>query len=454
MINVLYVNDNSSLLNGSSNALISILKGLDREKFCPYVSIPNSGPLVDELTNIKVKTFIGDWNYLWIPTQKAYYKYVSGIKERVAYFEKIIRENKIDILHCNSIFAIEGLFASYKSQCHSLLHVHVPLDTKLPLSDFFSIDPITFGSLIQTIAERIVVVSKEMRDSAESFINPEIIDVIYNGIDTDLFHSKVSSSQVGIREELNIEKDVPLICSVGRLIARKGFDDYIHAASIVLEKVPDAQFILIGPEEDKSLAVTLKDKVKDLSIGESFHFLGPRQDVPAILNQIDLFVCTSLWEGHPIVCLEAMAAGKPVIATDWGSTGEVLTDGETALIVEPGNPAQITQRIIQLLENPDIKKKLAKNGFENVQTRFSSKACATSFQNLYHNLIKSEPNNESRLHCLEFVLNAFSEIGELGFRSLEHDWRLKQLERFVSNVKENVFFRCAKKVYKSFVKPD
>ncbi|MBI4688135.1 MAG: glycosyltransferase family 4 protein [Nitrospirae bacterium] len=449
-MNILYVNDNSDIKNGSSAALVNIVKGLDRDNYIPFVCLPHDGPLNAELKRLGVKTFTGNWQHLWFPSAKAFYTHLKGINNRIAMIGDVVKDNNIDLIHCNSIFALEGIFTALLRSRPSIMHVHMPLTTKLPFSEYFPLSPEGLGSIISMTSEMVVTVSKEMKAALSSFIREDVIDVVYNGIDTEEHSDAGLYTTKTVRDELGIPCDIPLICSVGRIIERKGFEEYVAAADIVLKNRPAAHFILVGPEEDEALGKRLKMDVTKYGINKNFHFLGPRQDVRLMLKEIDIFVCASRWEGHPMVCLEAMVSGKPVVAAEWGSASEVLTNGETAIIVEPRKPEDIAEGIIKLIDNPEMARQMGARGRKDVEEKFSCSSVAHNFQTLYSMLMSKKRKDDGKRLKLEIALNLLSNIGELAVRHDECEQRLRQLEGFMAMLKDNFIYRGAKKARRIF----
>jgi glycosyltransferase involved in cell wall biosynthesis len=195
-------------------------------------------------------------------------------------------------------------------------------------------------------------------------IKKETIVTIPNGIDIKSFSVKVDRKKKV--EELGINSGPKVVGTVSRLYEpTKGIKILLEAFNIVQSKV-DSHLLIAGSGKDEKM---LRQMAKKLKI--KVLFLGERDDVAEILSVMDIFVLPSLSEGFPVVILEAMAAGLPVVATNVGGNREIVSDGETGFIVEPGNPNELAVKIKDLLGNEEMRKNFGKAGFKRVKEKFS-----------------------------------------------------------------------------------
>ncbi len=195
------------------------------------------------------------------------------------------------------------------------------------------------------------------------------------------------------RLELGLPATSPVIGTVGRLAATKGFEYLISAAPAVLAQQPDVSFLIVG---DGVEADHLRAQAQALGVAERVHFAGARSDIEEILATIDLFVSTSLVEGLPTVILESMAAQVPVVASRVPGNEELVTDGETGLLVPAANPSELASAITAALARPEYMRHLAGEAYRMVRERFSIEAVAHQYADLYVELLHSHehPGNE------------------------------------------------------------
>jgi glycosyltransferase involved in cell wall biosynthesis len=128
------------------------------------------------------------------------------------------------------------------------------------------------------------------------------------------------------------------------------------------------RFLIVG---DGELRAELEQQAGAGGLGDRIVFAGARTDIPDVLDAMDIFVMPSLWEGGPITVLEAMAMARPVVATRVGMVPEVIRDGETGLIVEPGDTAALTKAARCLLDAPNEARSMGRKARETVETGFS-----------------------------------------------------------------------------------
>jgi glycosyltransferase involved in cell wall biosynthesis len=200
------------------------------------------------------------------------------------------------------------------------------------------------------------------------------IIVIPNGIDLALFDTTVSTLK-GHEDEVHI-------MWVGRMVEVKGLEYLIHAMRIVVTRYPQSKLILIGTGP---LKAKLERLVGDLSLDKNITFTGSvnHSDVPLYLKEADIFVLPSLSEGFPVVILEAMAAGKPVVASNVRGIPDAVTDGVTGFLVEPENYEQLAEKIVYLIEHPEEGERMGKAGRKLVEERFTWAKIAEEIIRIY-----------------------------------------------------------------------
>jgi len=212
-------------------------------------------------------------------------------------------------------------------------------------------------------------------------IKREIIVTIPNGIDINSFSLEVDRNKK--YKELGLGSCSKVVGAVSRLYEpTKGIKILLEASKIVQSKM-DSELLIVGSGKDEE---RLKKMAEDSGIKALF--LGERDDVAEILQVMDVFVLPSLSEGFPVVILEAMAAGISVVATDVGGNREVVLDGETGFIVEPGNPDKLAEKIKELLENDEMRNKFGEAGFKRVKENFSIDETVDGIENLWKGDLK------------------------------------------------------------------
>jgi glycosyltransferase involved in cell wall biosynthesis len=217
---------------------------------------------------------------------------------------------------------------------------------------------------------------------------------IHNGVDLDEFSPAVDGDP--FRRECGFEKDAPLAGLVAMLAPWKGHMDFVEAAAQVARQIPRARFPIIGEE----IYVTeghgrfrrqLRERITALGMDGATALLGRRMDMPRVMAALDVSVhASSRPEPFGRVLIEAMAAGKPVVATAAGGVPEIVTDGETGLLVPPGEPAALAAAIRRLLIDPCLRERLGNAGRREAEARFDIRIHAERIQEVYRSVLDGD----------------------------------------------------------------
>ena len=206
------------------------------------------------------------------------------------------------------------------------------------------------------------------------------VEVIKYGVDLNKYNIIGDKNP---RELIGLNVEDKVIGMVGRLNSQKGHIYLINAARDIVKFYPDVKFVIVG---EGILKNELIDQVKAYNLKRNFLFLGYRKDVNYILGAFDIFVLPSLYEGLPNAILEAMAVGKPVVATAVDGTTEIIEDGKTGLLIPPKDPSQLKNALLKLLSNKTMAAEMGLNGRKRVEKIFSLERQVDEFQNLFNSL--------------------------------------------------------------------
>jgi glycosyltransferase involved in cell wall biosynthesis len=170
---------------------------------------------------------------------------------------------------------------------------------------------------------------------------------IPNGIDT---RAEPSVPPEETRRSLGLPADVPLIGMVARMAPQKGIKEFLHALRLLCDRHPTVRAVLVGSGPLGEEATRLH---AELELGDRLLLVGEVPSAREIMAALDLLVVASTSEGSSVVAMEAMALSKPVVATSVGGIPEVVADGETGLLVPPGDPAALAEAVLALLADPE-----------------------------------------------------------------------------------------------------
>jgi glycosyltransferase involved in cell wall biosynthesis len=174
------------------------------------------------------------------------------------------------------------------------------------------------------------------------------MEVLHNVTDIQAY-ANPPSKEVACAK-LGLDPNRPVITGVGRLHPQKNFPMFVRASKAILEKHPDAQFMIIGEGDERGKVEAV---IEEAGVGNSWTLLGQRNDVPECLAAADLFVQPSDYEGFSVALVEAMAAGLQIVATDVASLGEVVQNGIHAMLIPAGGQEELSNSIIEMLDNPE-----------------------------------------------------------------------------------------------------
>jgi glycosyltransferase involved in cell wall biosynthesis len=244
-----------------------------------------------------------------------------------------------------------------------------------------------FYVLLERIAARacnvIISVSEDHRRDAirERVAPPQKIVSILNGIEVDSFDR---TSMQEARQKLGLEGRGAWIGVASRLVPKKGLEDIIRAFPQIHEFYPHARLVLLGEGPSQP---ELERQARSTGLGDRIHFPGFRRDVPELLAAFDIIAQPSISEGLSIAILEAMAAGKPVVACDIPGNREIITSGVNGTLVPPSDPPALATAMRSLLDNSAYARMLGKTAQADCRKRFSQNRMVRQTLSLYDALL-------------------------------------------------------------------
>jgi glycosyltransferase involved in cell wall biosynthesis len=209
----------------------------------------------------------------------------------------------------------------------------------------------------------------------EKLALPDHVSVIHNGIDIAGFDTRRTGE-----ERLAQRNGEFIVGTVGRLHEQKGHIFLLQAAALIRQAHPQVRFRIIG---DGPLRPALEARARELGVGEAVEFLGARDDIAEQMRDFDVFVLPSLWEGLPYVLLEAMAAGLPIVTTDFRGVREVISDGSEAIVVPTRNAEALADAIAELMRDRALWVERGAKGAQVVRERFSLDAMVEQTLKVY-----------------------------------------------------------------------
>ncbi len=361
---------------GAKTHILTLLERMDPELFAITLICLNEGTLARQARekglDVKVFSMAGHWD--------------MSIILRLARF---LKKHRPDLVHTHGVRAnLCGRSAAKLANNHPVIttiHSLVTKDYPTNLANWFyaAVDRITMPW-----ADYLICVSARLKDYVVKKGFPrEKVEVIGNGIDLAPFEKLDEVDRKNIREEFQIRSEDKVVGTVGRLVPIKGYDVFLKAAQKMALQNDSIRFLVVGegPSEKELKALARRYKIEEKVI-----FAGYRKDIPELFKAMDVFVISSYSEGGPIVLLEAMASGVPVVSTRVGGIPEVIEDGQTGLLVPPGKEEELAEKIMKLLKQPDLRRSIQEKALKKVRQEFTTDRAVEKTQALYLRLLEEK----------------------------------------------------------------
>jgi glycosyltransferase involved in cell wall biosynthesis len=297
--------------------------------------------------------------------------------DRLAPFKiaRYLLQNRFDVVHTHNTQAfIEGLPGAILARVPNRVHTDharlYPDSAKYILSE----------RILSNFATHIVAVSDHTSSDLQRYqrIPAHRIITIPNGVDGKMFTRPVDTADV--RRRLGLSVSGPILGIVSRLVEQKGIIYLLRAMVSLVSLFPDLHLVIAG---EGDLEQSLRASASELGLEGHAHFLGVRRDTPELLNAVDIFMLPSVWEGLPMTVLEAMAASRPIIASEVGGVSAAVKHKVNGLLIAPGDPAAIVEAVSSLLRDRDRMSAYGAAGSRIFQERFSAEAMTRAYETLY-----------------------------------------------------------------------
>jgi len=287
----------------------------------------------------------------------------------------IIVDEKIDIMHAHTrVSQVVSFFASkltgvpYVTTCHGYF--------KTRARKIFD----TWGARVIAISDAVAGHLKK-----DLGVREPRIALVYNGVEAEKFSKEYSVNEIGdIKRSLGL-KGGPVIGTIGRLSPVKGHRYLIEAMPNIISGMNDVELLIVGngPEE-----TALKTVSRSLGLETAVRFIDASPDTPKFLAAMDVFVFPSVKEGLGIALLEALAAGRPCVASDIGGIGDVIRSGVSGLLVPVGDRDAVAGAVLKLLHDPELRRKMGERGRAVTKQKFSLDLMAEKVAALYKEVLK------------------------------------------------------------------
>ena len=387
---VLFVHHSNDLY-GADVVLLETVKRLDRSRFAPFVVLPedcrSEGGLAAELERLGVRFQF----YPLAVMRRSYFKpgrifpHLLEFIRAVTGLIRMVREQRVAIVHSNTLAVCAGAIAARITKTPHVWHVHEMLVSPERGRRAMHFAACRLSTIVVCISE---AVRQHLLADQPKFGGRLV--VVHDGLPLEDFFPVSDGST--FRQELGIPASAPFIGMVGRLNHWKGQVVFVHAAKMVLDRFPDAHFLVVGSVfgNDQHYLDVLKSEVERAGISGSFRICDFRRDVPQILSSLDVFVHPSLLpEPFGLVVIEAMAACRPVVATAHGGPLEMIEDGVSGHLVPPGDATALAGKIAVCLEDRASSRAMGKRGQERALGLFHVSRYIERIQAIYDAILEA-----------------------------------------------------------------
>jgi glycosyltransferase involved in cell wall biosynthesis len=373
----------SNELYGADTSLLYLLRGLDRKRFLPSVVVANDlnyeGLLSRELaaSGIECRSLpiaVARRKYL---TPLGVPGFLMRLRSSTRLISQIIEDEQFDMVHTNTLAVWTGALAARRTGRPHIWHIREQLERPRQLVTLMR-------TFVPAYSTRVVGVSQAALENI--LVTPRARAkgiVIYNGVDPHTWMEATGRER--IRAELGCAPDDVLIGMVSRISYLKATDICVEAVSRLLATNPHVRcFIAGGPVPGQTEMLERVQRLVAASPApERFHLLGVRRDAPDLMAAMDILAAPSReGEGASLTILQAMFAGKPVVATDVGGNKELVVDGETGLIIPPGQVEPLVQALGNLVNNEVRRQAMGRAGRQRALVRFTVERTIREFNEL------------------------------------------------------------------------
>jgi glycosyltransferase involved in cell wall biosynthesis len=366
-IHVLFLIDQLTALGGGERALMQIVRELSPRFRCSVITFrANLHPDTEKLLPIPIKV---------MALTKTFN---SQAVLRALELRRFIRSQNVDIVH--TFFETADLWGGAVAK---LSGARVLISSRRDMGLLSSAKHRIAYRVMGGMYSRVLTVSNAVRDLVirKDGLNEERVYTLYTGVRRT--QPVDQESLLGIRDQMQIPLFAPIILKVAHLLPWKGHTDFLETASLVRKNFPNAHFVVAGSPSDPSYAVELLRLRHSLGLESCVHYLGAVTSVGPLYQAASIVCLLSRTEGFPNVVLEAMSAGRPVVATNTGGTGEAVQDGETGFLVAVGDTKAATDRICRLLGSPQLAKEMSVAAVRRVEQYFTVERMIENLEGIY-----------------------------------------------------------------------
>jgi glycosyltransferase involved in cell wall biosynthesis len=368
---ILYIHGIGNI-GGAERDLLAMVQALSGVSWEVQVACPLRGQLYEVLIQAGISVHplvLSPWRKWFSPFVR--WRGVMGIRG-------LLKQLKPALIHVNDIWWVP----------HTVSAVNHALARRTPIVTHVrqEIEPEKVSRYWLSRVDAVIAISKQVEQALiAGGVSSRSIRTIYSGLDLSKVDRKEDNYKA-VRFKLGVPPEAVLLGTVANLFPRKGYDVMLRALPMILKADPSTQYVIIGTGE-REYEQTLRKLSEELGIAHCVHFYGFQDPVWPFLEAMDLYVHPARMEGFGIAVIEAMAAGKAVVATNTGGLPEVVEHGRTGLLVALDNPEALSAAVVSLLKDKQRRDEMGERGAKLVRERFDLKASMAAIEQVYYQVL-------------------------------------------------------------------
>lgn len=369
--------------NGAEIALLELLQGLSKMDIRCLVFVPKKGPLLAELDKLNIEWRVVSYPWWWKSRGKSLPRRIFRTLKSVAAAIRIammLRSWRCDVVITNTVAVSAGAVAAWLARKPHVWHLHESPYRNSGIT--FDLGSRWALRLIDRLSALIVVVSHSVADEYSRYIKRDRIRVIYQSV--------TPATEVEEKRDVGDTRKSFQCCMIGSIQPWKGQEEATKALSELVRRGVDAHLFIVG-DGKRLLTAALREQVRDCGLEQRVTFTGYVNKPSRFLHLSDVTLVCSKWEAFGRVIVEAMLAGKPVIATaNSGGTAELVEDGKTGLLYQGGNHIELADKIQHLYQDPKVRLTLGQAGYSWAIGRFTQEQYAKQMRDLCLGVLTKE----------------------------------------------------------------
>lgn len=371
LVTILYT-DHGEGLGGAEHSLLILMRHLKRDRFFPVLAC-EKGSLAQAARALAIEVCETSF-----PRLRGYPLALLRLWRGGWALASLAQRHRAALLHSNT------MRASFSTALASLLAGRPMIWHARDLYGPGHIGGRWYPHLMSHLAHTVIANSHAVART----IPRSDVHVIHNGIEVERFHSQMTPAAA--RAQLGLPETDVLIGTVGRMQPWKGHHIFLQVAQHISQRLPEARFLIVGGRvfaADADYEQRLRNLARELGIAPYVFFAGHQPDVAPWLAAMNVFVHCSAAEPFGLVLVEAMAAGRPVVAFADGGVPEIVLDGETGMLIAPGDVPHMAEAVTKLAFNQDLARRMGQAGRKRAEMTFSAARYVRQIEELYEEIL-------------------------------------------------------------------